>query len=460
MSHLLQLLLVLVAIIVCAKLAGALSIRTGFPAVFGELLVGLILGPTLLDLLGFKFFLGTRDVLGQTLKDFAEVGVILLMFVAGLETDLEELKRVGSAAFWSAVGGVILPMVGGALVAHGFGFVWRESIFIGTVLTATSVSISAQTLMELKALKSKEGATILGAAVIDDVLGIIVLSLVVAFSISGAGGSQSSSALPDVLARLMFGGSRFAEIAIVVVLMSIFFAVSIWFGSRFFDRLLHLAARMPASQPLLAMTVAIAMAYSFVAQYVGQVAAITGSYIAGVLVARTPFKRDVDRGIHPLAYSILVPIFLVSIGLEANARPFFSDPSKLLFLSSILLVAVLGKILGCGLAARATGFSLIESLRVGIGMTSRGEVGLIVAGAGLGYGVISQEVFSMVVIVVLVTTMITPLLLRLVFPLTIEGRVIPDAEFYEAVAGMEDRLLSTEVSEALPPAEETHRSGQ
>jgi Kef-type K+ transport system membrane component KefB len=460
MPHLLQLLLVLIAIIVCAKLAGALSIRTGFPAVFGELLVGLVLGPTLIDLLGFKFFLGTREVLDHTLRDLAEIGVILLMFVAGLETDLVELRRVGNAAFWAAVGGVILPMIGGALVAHGFGFGWREAIFVGTVLTATSVSISAQTLMELNALRSKEGATILGAAVIDDVLGIIVLSLVVAFSIGSAGGSQSPSSLPDFLARLMFDGSKFAVIGIVLVLMSVFFVVSIWFGWRFFDRLLHLAARLPASQPLLAMTVAIALAYSFMAQYFGQVAAITGSYIAGVLVARTPFKRDVDAGIHPLAYSILVPIFLISIGFEANARPFFSEPSKLLFLSSILLVAVLGKVFGCGLAVRARGFNFVESLRVGVGMISRGEVGLIVAGVGLGYGVISKEVFSMVVIVVLVTTMITPLLLRLVFPGSVGDSGLKDAEFYEAVAGMEDRLLSTDVSEELPLAEEKHTPGQ
>jgi Kef-type K+ transport system membrane component KefB len=441
MPHLLQLLLVLIIIIVCAKLAGALSIRIGLPAVFGEMLIGLILGPTLLDLLGFRFFLANRDGLTRTLADFAEIGVILLMFVAGLETELGELKRVGSAAFWSAIGGIVLPMAGGALAARWFGSGWREAIFIGTVLTATSVSISAQTLMEMKALRTKEGSTILAAAVIDDVLGIIVLSLVIAMS--ARGGRESSSTLPRVIADQLFRGSQVAEIALAVLFMSAFFAVSIWFGWRFFGRLLRRAADLKTSQALLAIAVAIALFYSLVAQYVGQVAAITGSYIAGVLMARTPFKRSIDAGIHPLAYSILVPVFLVSIGFAANARVFFSDPSKLLFLMTILVVAMLGKVIGCGTAALAAGFKFIESLRVGVGMVSRGEVGLIVAGVGLGYGAIGQEVFSMMVIVVVVTTMITPLLLRLVF----RRRVAYGAEVRDAASESDINVAQVQAGE-------------
>jgi Kef-type K+ transport system membrane component KefB len=435
MPHLLQLLLLLVIIVFAAKAAGALSVRYGQPAVFGEILIGLLLGPTVVDLLHLWPFAAAHDALSRTIKDFSEIGVILLMFVAGLETDLDEMKRVGRVAFWAAVGGVVLPMVGGAVTARLFDYGWREAIFIGTVLTATSVSISAQTLMELKALRSKEGSTILGAAVIDDVMGIIVLSFVVAFSAIGVAGSNTETSLPAALAQSFLGGSKAVEIALVIVLMTIFFAASIWFGNRYFDRLLERVKKVPASQALLAFAVGVAFVYAFFAQYVGQVAAITGSYIAGVLFTRTRFKQEIDAGIHPLTYSLLVPVFFISIGLEANGRALWGDSSKLLLMAVILAVAIAGKVIGCGVAARLCGFTNQESLRVGVGMISRGEVGLIVAGVGLASGVIDQEIFSIMVIMVLVTTMVTPLLLRQVFPrVEEEGEV----RVYESIAGMED----------------------
>ncbi len=435
MPHLLQLLLLLVIIIFAAKAAGALSVRYGQPAVFGEILIGLLLGPTVIDLLHLWPFAASHDSLRDTIKDFSEIGVILLMFVAGLETDLDEMKRVGRVAFWAAVGGVVLPMAGGAITARAFGFGWRESIFVGTVLTATSVSISAQTLMELGQLRSKEGSTILGAAVIDDVMGIIVLAFVVAFSAIGVAGSNEEMALPALIAHSFFRNNKAVEITLVMILMAIFFAVSIWFGRRYFDWLLERAKEVPASQALLAFAVGVAFVYAFFAQYAGQVAAITGSYIAGVLFTRTRFKQEIDEGIHPLTYSILVPVFFISIGLEANGRALIGDSSKLVLMAVILIVAVVGKVAGCGVAARLCGFNRQEALRVGVGMVSRGEVGLIVAGVGLASGVINQEIFSIMVIMVLVTTMITPLLLRLVFPPCEEERV---DSVYEAIAGMDD----------------------
>ncbi|MBI1762185.1 MAG: cation:proton antiporter [Acidobacteria bacterium] len=444
MPHLLQLLLLLVIIVVCAKAAGALSVRFGQPAVFGEILIGLLLGPTFLDVLHLGVFARGAEAyaaLNHTLKDLAEIGVILLMFVAGLETDLVEMKRVGRAAFWAATGGVILPMLGGALVARGFGYGWREAIFIGTVLTATSVSISAQTLMELKQLRSKEGSTILGAAVIDDVMGIIVLSFVVAFAAIGNAQTQTDTTLPQLLALRLFDGSKLAELSLVVVLMTAFFVLATWFGWQYFEALLDRFARTPASQALLAGAVALALFYAFIAQYVGQVAAITGSYLAGVLMARTRFKHKIDEGIHPLTYSFFVPVFFISIGLEANGRELLADTSKLGLLLAILLVAIIGKIVGSGAGARFCGFTNQEALRVGIGMISRGEVGLIVAGVGLSSGVIGQQVFSIMVIMVLVTTMVTPLLLRRVFPLCEEAVGV---EVYESVAGMGETEESLE----------------
>jgi Kef-type K+ transport system membrane component KefB len=202
--------LLLALIIAAAKIAGALVARLHQPAVFGEILVGVMLGPTVLNVLGWPIF--TPSVEGvqsgsvgllPVVRDLAQIGVLLLMFVAGLETDLDQMRHVGKVAFWSALGGVVLPFIGGAALAVAFGLpLFWQGIFIGTILTATSVSISAQTLMELGALRSREGSTILAAAVIDDVMGIVVLSMVVAFSKASVAGAVDTGALATVVVRL------------------------------------------------------------------------------------------------------------------------------------------------------------------------------------------------------------------------------------------------------------------
>ena len=397
MSHSLQILLLLALVIAAAKGAGALAGRIGQPSVFGEILVGLLLGPTLLDVLNWPMFAGAEGSSGlaDLFGDLAEIGVLLLMLVAGLETDLQEMRRVGKTAFWSALGGVVLPLVGGAATAVAFGLpLFWEGIFIGTILTATSVSISAQTLIELGALRTREGSTILGAAVIDDVIGIIVLSLVVA----GVGASAA--------------GLDLAQVALLAVRIAVFFAIGIAAG-RWMTPLLQWASRLPVSQAILATVLVVAFVYSWAAEYIGAVAAITGSYLAGVLIAQTPFKRQVDQSVHPLAYSMFVPVFFINIGLQANGRELGSSA---LFAISLIAVAIVTKAFGCGLFARLSGFSTKESLRVGAGMISRGEVGLIVAGYGLTHQIIGRDVFSASVVMVLVTTMVTPPLLRLTFP--------------------------------------------
>ncbi len=392
MTHSLQLLLLLTLVVAGAKLAGALANRLGQPAVFGEILIGLLLGPTLLDVLGWPIF---DPGLGARVRDLAELGVILLMFVAGLETDLDEMRRVGKVAFWAAFGGVVFPMAAGAATAAAFGLpLFWEGLFIGTILTATSVSISAQTLIELGALRSREGSTILGAAVIDDVMGIVVLSVVVAFARAADTGVNATF--------IVTAGARIA----------LFFAAGVLAG-RWLTPLLHWATKLEVSQGLLAATVVVAFLYAWAAEFVGGVAAITGSYLAGVLIAQTPFRAQVDKGIHPLTYSMFVPIFFISIGLQANGREL---GDRVLFTLVLVGVAIVTKAVGCAAFARLSGFSTQESIRVGAGMISRGEVGLIVAGYGLASGIIGRDVFSASVIMVLVTTMVTPPLLRLTFP--------------------------------------------
>ncbi|MFZ4629642.1 MAG: cation:proton antiporter, partial [Blastocatellia bacterium] len=219
-----------------------------------------------------------------------------------------------------------------------------------------------------------------------------------------------------LLSTSLFGGNKAAEISLLIALMGAFFVGGVWFAARYFERILGFARGLPASQALLAATVALALLYSFAAQFIGQVAAITGSYLAGVFVARTSLRKEIHEGMEPLTYSILVPVFFISIGLEADGRAILANPSQLGLMGLVLLVAVASKIVGCSIPAKACGFTRAESLRVGIGMISRGEVGLIVAGVGLASGVIDQEIFSIMVIMVLFTTMITPLLLRWVFP--------------------------------------------
>ena len=393
MPHPLQLLLLLGLIVAAAKLAGAAANRIGQPAVFGEILIGLLLGPTALNILGWPIFVdagghdaATHPALGAVVRDLADLGVILLMFVAGLETDLDEMRRVGRVAFWSAAGGVVLPLVGGAATAVAFGLpLFWEGIFIGTILTATSVSISAQTLIELGALKSKEGSTILGAAVIDDVMGIVVLSLVIAFARAS-------------------GGIDVTSLGLILLRIIAFFVLAVALA-RFFEPLASWAEGLRVSQGVLGIVLVVAFLYAWGAEYIGAVAAITGSYVAGVFFARTRFKEQIDAGIHPLTYSMFVPVFFISIGLRANARDL--GPAAM-FTLALLVVAIVTKAVGCGILARWSGFSSRESLRVAVGMISRGEVGLIVAGYGLSAGLIGQDVFSASVIMVLVTTMITP----------------------------------------------------
>ena len=393
-------LLVLLAVIVAgSKAGGGLAKLIGQPAVFGELLVGLLLGPTLINLLHLPIFNPANvPYLALVVKQIAELGVIWLMFMAGLETDLREMTRVGLASFNGALGGVLLPLIGGtvaALTYQHYGF--PEAIFIGTVLTATSVSISAQTLIELRQLRSKEGATILGAAVIDDVMGLIILSLVIAFFSKTA--ASSAAGVTGVL--------------FIIVKMLIFFVASILLGMVLFRKLGQWSEKWPGSEVLLALVLAVVMVYAWAAQVLGAVAPITGAYIAGVLFAQTPFRERIEHGVQAMSYSFFVPVFFVSIGLEANARILGGSVG---FTLLIIALAIFSKIVGSGVGTKLSGFGWMESLRVGIGMVSRGEVALIVAGYGLEHRIIDEGIFSIMVIMTLVTTLITPVLLRLAFP--------------------------------------------
>jgi Kef-type K+ transport system membrane component KefB len=418
MTRELQLLLLLVIIIVACKVAGHISQRyLKQPAVFGKIIVGVLLGPSLLNLFQWPVFHNDATSLHEIVTMLANLGVLLLMFVAGLETDLAQIRKVGKPAFWTAVVGVIVPLGVGAGVARCLGIGWREAIFIGTILTATSVSISAQTLMELGKFRSKQGMTILGAAVIDDVLGIIVLSFVIAFGLpagaeQGAGPVKFADMLTGLLAQsLHIHHAALLHIGVVIMLMGAFAGVILLVGRYATGWLAH-AERLQASHMVTAAALTFMLLLALGAEYIGQVAAITGAYMAGITLARTPYHTDIEQAVHPFTFALFVPVFFMSIGLGANAREL---GTSLLFTLVIIAVAIGTKIVGCGFGAFFSGFTPRESLQVGIGMVSRGEVGLIVAQVGLAAGVIDTPIYASMVMMVLTTTVITPLLLRMAF---------------------------------------------
>jgi Kef-type K+ transport system membrane component KefB len=397
LSAFLQLTLALAIIILAAKAGGYIATRLRQPAVLGELLVGLILGPTVIDLVHLPF-VSDPELLHEEINDLAALGVVFLMFMAGLEVELDEMLHSGRASLLSGTLGVIAPLLAGAIAAVPFGYTDQAAWFIGIILTATSVSISAQTLLELGVLRTREGLTLLGAAVVDDVLVLIVLSIFLAL-----------------------GGSAAGEGSVIVVARMIgYLALSAALGWFVLPGLVKWIDRLPISEGLTAIVLFIILMFAWSAEVMGGLAAITGAFIAGVGLGRSHLRDKIESKMRVITYGFLVPIFFVSIGLEANLRA-ITGP-LLPFLITLFVVAVLSKVIGAGLGARLSGLNNAESLRVGTGMISRGEVGLIVAGIGVREGIISQEVFTVVVVLILLTTLVTPLLLRYVFPRPMPAR--------------------------------------
>lgn len=390
MTPFLELLLAMTIILVAAKAAGYLSVLARQPSVLGELLVGLLLGPSLVNILHWPIF--ESEVVIETISLLSEIGVLLLMFVAGLELHLSELVRSSKVSMLAGIFGVLLPMGAGIGVGLLFGFGLNESIFLGLTLGATSVSISAQTLMELKVLRSRVGLGLLGAAVFDDILIILFLSIFLAI----ATGS----------------GSPF-QVLLIFLKMIGFFGVSVAFGLWVLPWLVRRVSRLPISQGVLSLGLVILFTYGLAAELLGSVAAITGAFLAGLMFARSSEKERLERGMGALAYGLFVPIFFVNIGLTVDVRSLNVQAIWLLLV--IVLVAVLGKFLGSGWGARLAGFTWREAAQLGAGMISRGEVGLILATVGIHEGFMNQSMFSEIVGMVLVTTLITPPMLRALF---------------------------------------------
>jgi Kef-type K+ transport system membrane component KefB len=393
--------LVLGLIIAASRIGGTLARWLKQPRVLGELLVGVLLGPTLLDMLHWNILHGID--LEIILRDLSELGVIILMFIIGLEVKISELAQVGKVGLAAGVLGALVPiaMAYPLLVASGYG--WQAALFTGVTLAATSVSISAQVLLELGFLQSKEGNALLATALIDDVIAILLVSLSIAAVNAGTQESVGSAVMLEVLVRM-------------IVYLGLAFVIA-WYGLPF---VLNRLANIPAAVqsygiPAFAMIALLLFAWS--AEELGGVATITGSFIAGVGLSRVRdrVRHEIENSMNAIAYAFLVPIFFVHVGLAADLRNF--PLQALPFALLLLLVAMVSKILGCGFGGWIGGFNRDESLRLGVCMISRGEVGLIVASLGVSVGVFqpSEPLFSALFLVILLTTLVTPILVRQVF---------------------------------------------
>lgn len=371
-----DILAILALILVGGTLAGHASQRLGLPTPVGKITVGLFIGPAVLGLVSSD----------SSLETLSNIGVVLLMFMAGLETDTATMRRVTVPALVVALGGTILPFAGGLILGYVFHLGRAETLFLGVILIATSVSITAQTLRELGRLQSREGTTILAAAVIDDILGIVILALV--FAATGGG-----------------------DPVLALVKMALFLPIAFLLGRGVLTPIIERLGRHFSGELQLSMIIALALAYAWAGERLGGVAAVTGAYMAGLLVAETTFAR-VSHGLNWVMYGFFVPLFFVGIGLKADLGSIGEAPYLVL---ALLAVAIVGKVAGCYAGSRLCRLSDDEALRVGVGMMSRGEIALVIAAAGLAEGVVGNTVFSASILMALVTTVLTPILLKVTY---------------------------------------------
>lgn len=365
-------------IIIAAKLAGSLSVKLGQPSVLGEIIVGVLLGPSVFGLIEAT----------DTLSTFSTIGVILLMFIAGLETDLGEFKRSGKSSTLVGVGGIIVPLFLGYFAGVMMDLTNLQSWFLGVMLSATSVSISVQALKEMNQLKTPEGTTILGAAVIDDVVVIIILAFLISFA---GGGDVSLTAL--VIKKVLF----------FVVAILIAWKVVPWVMNKF--------TKLPVSETVISSALIICFVYAFAAEYTG-VANIIGAYIAGIAIGLTKFKHEVFEKVETISYSIFVPVFFTYIGISAEFTGILDNLGLIILLS---ILAILTKFVGSGAGAKLSGFGWNSSMGIGSAMVSRGEVALIVASLGLAANLVTQDLYATIIVVVIVTTIITPPMMKFFF---------------------------------------------
>ena len=376
----------LAIIIIAAKFFGILARKCKAPQVVGEIIAGLIIGPSILGLVNQSDFL----------IEMAEIGVIILMFSAGLETDLKDLMKTGPIAALIACAGVFVPLILGALLYMGFYGVapWGseglyKAVFVGTILTATSVSITVEALKEMGKLKGKVGTTILSAAIIDDVIGIIVLTFVMGFK------------SPD------------SNPASVVVNTVLFFIFAIVVGFVCFKIFKFVDNKYPHTRRIPIAGLALCLAMAYIAEKYFGIADITGAYVAGIILCSIRDSEYIASKMDTNSYILFGPVFFASIGLKTNLESL--NVSILIFSIAFVAVGLISKIIGCSLMARICKFNMSDSLKIGVGMMTRGEVALIVSQKGLSVGLLTPVYFTSVILLIIVSSIATPIILKLLY---------------------------------------------
>ncbi len=377
-------------ILLSTKFFGLITKKFHMPQVVGALLAGIVLGPGILN------FMSETDFIVQ----LSEIGVIVLMFTAGMEADIDELKKTGKASFVIALFGVLVPLAGGFLVAHFFcqpgvlvsaeeTNIMLKNIFIGVILTATSVSITVETLKEMGKLNSRAGNAILGAAIIDDILGIIALTVV--------------TSMADT------------SVSIGIVLLKIlgFFGMAIIAGLAFYWGYKKWTDKQEDKRRFVIVAFVFCLLMSYAAEHLFGVADITGAFIAGLIISKIEKTEYISNRFETVSYALLSPVFFASIGLKVAMDNM--SATVIIFIVILSIVAILTKIIGCGLGSKLCKFTNKECLQVGTGMVSRGEVSLIVASKGVEVGLLSTTLLGPIVLVVVIATVISPILLKLSF---------------------------------------------
>ena len=376
----------LAIIVIFAKFFGLVARKLKAPQVVGEIIAGLLIGPCVLGLVSQTSFLA----------QMAEIGVVLLMFSAGLETNLHELLKTGPIAFLIACFGVFVPLVGGSLLYMGFYGTapwgsedFYKAVFIGVIMTATSVSITVQSLKELGKLKGRVGTTILSAAIIDDVIGIVVLTFVVGF--------KNPESNPGK----------------VVISTVLFFVFAIVVGFILFKIFKMIDTRYPHTRRIPILGLAMCFGLSYIAEVFFGIADITGAYVAGIILCSIRDSEYIAEKMDINSYMLFGPVFFASIGLKTNINNL--SASLLMFSVGFVLVALITKIIGCGLISKVCGFSFSDSVKIGVGMMTRGEVALIVSQKGLSIGLLEPEYFTAVILLIIVSSVTTPIILKVLY---------------------------------------------
>lgn len=402
--------LLLVAIaLLFTRFLGFLFYKLKQPAVIGEIIAGIVLGGIAIYIFSgqnFSFFsyiiyLPNLSELFQShefnlFNLFAQIGILFLLFISGLETSISKLKKTERSSSFVAIGGVIMPLILGFLSGIILGFSVIESTVIGLILTATSVGVTVRTLMDLHVLDTNVGATILGGAVIDDIIGIILLTFAL-------------------------GIGSLMDAVLIGIKIAIFFLVFLYFGLKVIDKVLLIGEKINLPKSFLSITLAILLLYSFFADEAG-ISGIIGAFVAGILIGQNVRSKKIIDDVKAIGYGFFIPIFFFSVGLRLwseGSDDIFSYGNIVIFIIVIISMSIIGKIVGCGIGAKLSGMSNMESLQVGVGMIPRMELALIIVTAAISHGILIEPVAHTVllttILLTIITSLVTPFLIKATF---------------------------------------------